>query len=400
MSSASTTLDTPMSNPAVVILGAGLGGLTLGRCLRHKGITSVIYDRASQTPRHTYGITLKPSTYKPLSRVLGLDEDAFQNQLTVDSVGIDGNAQVSTEDERSSIPFRVNRSKLESMLREAQDIKFEHHLTSAAILESSDGVELFFKNGVELRPGLVVDATGVHSSLRKALLPEIQPEVQPFAVYNGKRYIDAEVFSSTFAPSFKHGSVNVKQPELGQEPRLEISINDRQPNSKVSISYVYSRAVRSGQDDDPLHRPQRANAGATDIPEELYGELQSFMKKSQAGAAFQECFDVEKVRSERLLHWLMRTIMVPREDLFRLVKHGIVLIGDSVHAVPILGGNGANMAILDAMKLADVLAAKDTRSGIAEFYESNWPGWHTAVADSKVNLATMHQSTSKATPSL
>ena len=400
MSSASTRLDKPMSNPAVVILGAGLGGLTLGRCLRRKGITSVIYDRASQIPRHAYGITLYPSTYKLLSISLGLDEDALQTQLKVDSVGIDGNARVPPQAQRASTTFRANRSKLESMLREEQDIMFEYQLSSAAIPEDGDGVELSFKNGTKLRPGLVVDAMGVHSPLRKALLPHIEPDVEPFAVYSGKRYVDSDVFSSTFACSFKHGPVVVRQPERSDEPRLEVSINDRQANSKVSISYVYSRAARSVQEGDPLHRPQRANAGATDIPEELYEELESFMEVSQVDQAFRDCFDVGKLRSERLLHWLMRTIRIPKEDLLRLAKHGIVSIGDAVHAVPILGGHGANMAILDAIKLADVLAGEDKSSGSEAFYESNWPSWDTAVKDSKANLAAMHQVSAMATPNL
>lgn len=39
-------------------------------------------------------------------------------------------------------------------------------------------------------------------------------------------------------------------------------------------------------------------------------------------------------------------------EVQRLAKHGAVLIGDAVHATPIPGGEGANMAIRDGIDLA------------------------------------------------
>ena len=49
------------------------------------------------------------------------------------------------------------------------------------------------------------------------------------------------------------------------------------------------------------------------------------------------------------------------------------MIGDATHAVPILGGHGANMAILDAVDLAEVLGGDEgSMTQIQEFYESKW----------------------------
>lgn len=95
----------------------------------------------------------------------------------------------------------------------------------------------------------------------------------------------------------------------------------------------------------------------------------------------------------------MRTVIVPKQDLLRLLQHGIVTIGDAAHAVPILGGHGANMAILDAIHLADVLAKqngeeKTTTTGLKDFYEDKWQGWYEAVEDSKKELVDVHRGSS------
>ena len=389
-----------MSRP-IAILGAGIAGLTLGRCLRQKGISSVIYDRASSTPRHSYGITLEPRAYKPLLDVLNIDEHTFRKQLAVDNIVQDGISKLSSGDPESSTAFRANRAKLESMLREGQTIRTNHELASASIMDDSGWVELRFEPNTTIQVPQVVDALGVHSPLRKSLLPDVKPEVEPFAVYSGKRYLQSDILNSIYAPAFGDGNMIVRSPHQNGKPRLEISVNEYKPDGTVSISYIYSRRAQNHAGNlDPLHRPDRPNAGATDIPEELYNEIQGFISSQDLNNHFRECFDVNKIRDERVLHWLMRTIMVPKQDLLKLLQHGIVMIGDAAHAVPILGGHGANMAILDAIKLADTLVEQDGDiRRLKDFCESEWSGWSDAVEKSKRELAEVHRGPSTGKPS-
>lgn len=384
-----------MPQPPIVILGAGIAGLTLGRCLRQKGISSVIYDRASAGSRHSYGITLDPWAYKPLLGILDIDELSFRKQVAVDSPKQEGVGHVSANDSGNSTAFRANRSKMESLLSEGQTIRRERFL-SAAVLDDNGSVELQFENGSKVRRSIIVDALGVHSRLRQSLLPDIGLEVNPYAVYSGKRYVKADAFKSAYARVFGNGNVLVRDPTSNREPRLEIGVNDYLPDGKVSVSYVYSRAAKNDSEaKDPLHNPERPMSGATDIPEEFYKELNEFIADNEVGQPFTECFDVDRIRTERLLHWLMRTILVPKQDLFRLLQNGIVMIGDSAHAVPILGGGGANMAILDAIGLADTLAEHGGEArALSDFYEDRWQGWFHAVEESKKRLVGMHDGSS------
>ena len=58
-----------MTQSTINIVGAGIGGVTLGRCLLKRGISSVLYERMSSSRRHGYGITLHSSAYQPLLKV-------------------------------------------------------------------------------------------------------------------------------------------------------------------------------------------------------------------------------------------------------------------------------------------------------------------------------------------
>ena len=388
-----------MTRPSVVILGAGLSGLTLGRCLRLKGISSVIYERAPSTTRNNYGITLQPWAYESLLGVLGMDEMTFRKHVAVDSNRNDGIGRLSPQDSGSRTAFRANRNKLELLLGEGQTIKLNHMLSSAKVSQSKDSVELQFENGLEIRPAVVVDALGVHSQLRKSLLPDAVPSVQAFAVFSGKRHVKSGLFKSTYARAFGGGNILVRHPSNTRDPRLEVSVNEYLSNGDVSISYVYSRAARyeAGSSSDALYNPERLLTGATDIPEDFYDEVDDFITSHDVAQPFLDCFSSSRMRSDRLLHWLMRTVMVLKQDLLRLLSCGVVPLGDSVHAVPILGGHGANMAILDAIQVANLFTAdKTVFASLNEFYSEKWDDWHSAVEKSKRDLDDMHSSPSVA----
>ncbi|KAL8717184.1 MAG: hypothetical protein Q9225_005546, partial [Loekoesia sp. 1 TL-2023] len=64
-----------MSPNPITIVGAGLAGLTLGRCLRQYGIATVVLERVSSSPTYNYGITLYPWAFRPLLNILQIDED-------------------------------------------------------------------------------------------------------------------------------------------------------------------------------------------------------------------------------------------------------------------------------------------------------------------------------------
>jgi 2-polyprenyl-6-methoxyphenol hydroxylase-like FAD-dependent oxidoreductase len=74
-----------MAKQTISIIGAGLGGLTLGRCLQKRGIAAILYERLDSPPRYSYGITLHASAYTPLLKALDVDEMDFKSRVAVDA---------------------------------------------------------------------------------------------------------------------------------------------------------------------------------------------------------------------------------------------------------------------------------------------------------------------------
>jgi 2-polyprenyl-6-methoxyphenol hydroxylase-like FAD-dependent oxidoreductase len=120
----------------------------------------------------------------------------------------------------------------------------------------------------------------------------------------------------------------------------------------------------------------------------LFDELGSLQNLAPP---FSDLFDPSKVRDDRLLHWLMRTVVLEKRDIEGLASQGIVLIGDAAHATPILGGEGAQTAILDAIALGEAISSEGVQ-GAAKFAQQRAESgaWVEAVENSKKQIAAMH----------
>jgi 2-polyprenyl-6-methoxyphenol hydroxylase-like FAD-dependent oxidoreductase len=369
-----------MSQPTISIVGAGIGGLTLGRCLLQRGIRAVLYEKAPSNPRHTYAITLQPASYRPLLKVLNIDESTFKSRVAADA-GIGGSGNINTEGygyrnlEASS--FRVHRGKFEELLREGLDVRWEHTLES---VKTAGSPTLSFANGQSATSDIVIGVEGPHSAIRKHFLPSANPDILPYVAFNGKRRIPRKNFDDIYAFAFKDTAVlEVRHGNVV----LNISINEA-TEEHVSISWICSRPARGSS--DALHKPNRSNAAAKDIPLEFFTEVEELKGLFQP---FADVFDAEKLRTERVLHWLMRSVLIPKEDLKQLGQKSILLMGDAAHAEQIIGGGGANGAIEDGVSLAGWIAEKGT-SDLASWYDERYASWQEGQEKSQTSIAGIH----------
>ena len=172
---------------------------------------------------------------------------------------------------------------------------------------------------------------------------------------------------------------------------LQITIA-RRDRAHVDISYAYSRPARESA--DSLFVPGRSLTAAGEVPEQLFEEICA-LEKHLDDSAFAEVFNADAMRRDRLLNWLMRSVLVPRAELQKAAEQGIMLIGDAAHHVPILGSHGANMAIEDAVALASHID-QHGREDLAGFYASRYNIWTEHVDSGKARLAAMHDHKSRA----
>jgi 2-polyprenyl-6-methoxyphenol hydroxylase-like FAD-dependent oxidoreductase len=371
-----------MAKQTISIIGAGLSGLTLSRCLRQHGIQSILYDRSSSPAPHSYGITLYASSYTPLLKALNTSEPAFKSRVAVDAA-IDGAGKIAdayVDAGTNTGPcLRVNRGKLEEWLREGVDVRWEHKLRD---VEADDEAPILrFENGQTVQNTLIIDASGPHSSLKKSLLPDSDLKILPFVVFNGKRRISRKQFDKEMA-AHMHDSTIVNFTH--GDARLNFSINEYS-EEKVSVSWTYSRPSRG--DGDGLHKPDRGLSDATSVPEELFDELHTLCQSLPQ--PFDSLFEPELLRKDRILHWLMRTSHLDIQEAQGLARKGIVLIGDAAHAEPIVGGNGANEALDDGTDLAAWIAKRGSGS-LEEWIEQRHGAWGRGVQDGEEKIKKLH----------
>ncbi|KAK4957292.1 hypothetical protein LTR10_005252 [Elasticomyces elasticus] len=383
-----------MSSPKMTIniIGAGLSGLVFGRCLRKRGIPFAIYDRdtASQgSSRHNYGITLYPWAFRPLLKYLDIDETTFRRTLAVDAASGGVGRIASKHDTEDGSPFRANRRKLERMLSQDIDVKWGHGVEHVDITEA--GYTTYFLKDHDVlqswHNNLAIAADGAHSHFRKELATKSTLKILPYAVYNGKRRVEAKIFEELYAPHMQ--GANVIDCRFGQTI-LQITVNER-TEDLVSISYTYSRPAKEAT--DPLFTPERSTSGASQVPDELFDEISSL---ENLDGPFKDVFDADKMRKDRLLNWLMRSVSVGADELHTAAVKGVALIGDAAHATPIMGGYGANAAIRDGIELAEFIFEHEDND-LELFYEQRHRKWQSEVQASEAELAKMH---GQATPSL
>ncbi|KAL9086189.1 MAG: hypothetical protein Q9165_007254 [Trypethelium subeluteriae] len=379
-----------MSQSSISIVGAGFSGLIAGRVLLRKGIRATIYDKHPPPPSHrnAYGITLYPWTYRQLLTLLGMDESTFHKKLSID-MSRPPHSKASTTQEQASV--RAHRAQLEYFLREGLDIRWNHKLES--IKPTPAGVSLTFAtpDTTHTTTDILIAADGVHSIVRTALLPTSTPHILPFVVINGKRQLPASTFDSVFRPAFATTGGSIIETRLSgtSNTHLQIALNKIHDDGTASLSWTYSRPAHTNQA-DPLHRPERSPDAAREIPEAFFEELGQLRLDEDLQPAFAEVFDPEKARSDRLLHWLMRSVKVPpTSELRRWGEQGVVMIGDAIHAQPILGGEGANAAIVDGVEIGKWVG--ESREDLADFYdEERLRIWENGMEGTEKRLDEMH----------
>ncbi|KAF6241756.1 hypothetical protein HO173_000468 [Letharia columbiana] len=248
---------------------------------------------------------------------------------------ISGDALVTSVDTTPGT-FRCHRGRLEQFLRENQDIRWEH--TIKDIETTPQKVIVRIQNEQAIESDVLIGTDGVHSQVRKSLAPGIQLKVLPFVVFNGKRKMSLDSFQNTMAPQMQ------------------------------GLSIIQCRK----------------KSGVSDRRESIHcNELKDL------GQAYKEMFDVTKVRQDRILHFLMRSTLGTEQEIKDLTDQGVLLVGDAVHAMPLLGGEGGNNAIKDGVDLAEHIAAHGPQ-GIKTFSSARYDSWRKGVEESERRLAEMH----------
>lgn len=165
-----------MAQP-VLVVGAGLAGLSLARTLSAYKVPVRIFEASPEVRKYSYGITLFSCALEPLISRLKLGSLLEFQAATATDSQVGGLGVVSFQvkdvftgatlhshqlDQHTNLQsYRCSRSKLAELLAYGLDIELGCKLHK--IEQKDSGVQLHFENGKTAEGSLIVAADGIHS---------------------------------------------------------------------------------------------------------------------------------------------------------------------------------------------------------------------------------------------
>jgi len=343
----------------VVIVGGGIGGLTLALTLDKAGIPSRVFESSPEIKPIGVGINLLPHATKELAR-LGLDKDLARVAVeTREAVFFNRFGQLIYREPLGCAAgyeqpqFSVHRGDLQMVLLDAvrrrlgedrvlsgwKCVGFEQDATGAAALFRST------VTGEELAPqrgSVVVACDGIHSVIRKQLHPgEGEPLYSGVNMWRGV----------TRWPAFLSGASMVRAGWLKCGKMVIYPIRERiDAEGRQLVNWV-------AEIETPRHQQRDWNRR---------GSLDDFLGAFEAWH-----FDWLDVPAFiRAADAVLEFPMVDQDPLPFWTQGRVTLLGDAAHPMVPRGSNGAGQAILDARVLADALVTHRDPAEALQAYEA------------------------------
>lgn len=317
----------------VLIVGAGIGGLTAGLALRRAGFDAHVYEQASVLREVGAGVAISPNAVRLLHR-LGLAEAL--RAVGVVSRSMDSRDWRSGEllgrvplaeaaVERWGAPFyHLHRADLHDALRAALG---DRHITlgarCVAVEQHGTVVTARFADGRGVAGGLLIGADGIHSVVREHVAGSDRPVWSRQISWRG------------LAPA-----------TVGHEVGLEVRHHSFWgPRTQFVCFYVSAGRlvnwVGNTQSDDDWREESWSARGDRDEVLGLFAGWHAEVRALIAG-------------TEQVFKWAL----FDRPPLETWARGRVTLLGDAAHPMLPYMAQGASQSIEDAVVLARCLAAE------------------------------------------
>ncbi|KAI9042713.1 FAD-dependent monooxygenase nscC [Aspergillus affinis] len=384
----------------ILIIGAGLSGLAVGRLLKNNGIANIVFEASPPECSQGFAISLHDWGYSPLLEALGglslrsMTKAVAPDRFVGGSGWVDlamrdnttGKVLVAPETSARPTVVRANRNALRAWIadcgNEELDVRYRHRLKS--ISGSVGNMRAIFENGAEYQGWLVIAGDGVHSAVRSQILPHIVPEVVPAVVYHGEFQVSRDDFDRFVRPL--SGDANILA-GVGDGFNTPITICNIDRN-QVYLDWSYSRPAR-GANDNLFCPASKATHRTNELPQALLDELAS-LKLADPWARY---IHPKAIKQHSVFHWISRCVNMTTDEALRGAQLGVVFVGDAWHAMPIFGGEGGNHALVDSVELAAAISGKSSlERAVAAYYSGVGRKRQDAVRRSRSRFYVLHRS--------
>lgn len=341
----------------VLIIGAGIGGLTTALSLHQVGVPCCVFESVETIEPLGVGINTLPHAVRELTE-LGLQDELAGTGIPTAALSYyTRHGQFICSEPRGLAAgykwpqFSLHRGTLQMILLRAVQARLEgaavqtgHHLAGWEVTGS--GVRAHFINRrtgdaiASPEGNLMIAADGIHSAVQARLYPDEGPPVwKGVILWRGVSRARPFLGGRTMVMVGHERQKFVAYPISGEGEGVINWIAER----KFAADYVWRREDwnRRGNLADFLPQFDSWRFDWLDIP----GLIQSADR----------CFEYP---------------MVDRDPLPRWTHGPVTLLGDAAHPMYPIGSNGASQAILDARVLARAIRSHGATEAALQEYEA------------------------------
>jgi len=369
-----------IKNKSVAIVGGGPGGLTLAKLLQMKGVEVKVYERDLNENARVQGSLLDLHQDSGLAaiRAGGLLE-VFKESFMIGAdktLIMDENAKVWLSDHESEPNedfgeehFRpeIDRGTLRKILLNSlqeNTVVWNSHFLS--MKKENEGWLLHFENRDPVYADMVIGCDGARSKVRPYIT-----EIKPF--YTGITMLEGNVPDALInAPEINKilmgGKImafgNHKNLLIGQKGKGEIGFY---ASFKADEKWTSTNGVDYSDKNEIIHWYKKAYPEWNSIWLELFENAE--------------------------IPFIPRPIYCMPFDQYWKPLHNATIMGDAAHVMPPFAGEGANMAMKDALDLSECLTSatySTIQEAIAGYEAEMFRRASAAAKESVENGETMH----------
>jgi 2-polyprenyl-6-methoxyphenol hydroxylase-like FAD-dependent oxidoreductase len=335
---------------AFTIIGGGIAGLTTAIALRRMGIDAMVVEAAPEFRPVGAGLSLAVNAMQAFSEI-GIADAVIAAGRKIDAITIfdqRGHVISKTNTERVNAKygisnFSIHRADLHRVLYSflSPDL-ITLGKRSAGIEKIEGGYRVFFEDGSSMDSSYLIIAEGIHSPLRTSIVPGSKQRYAGYTCWRGivENKKDLEMVSETWGPNGRFGIVPLANRQIYWFATKSV----KEPGSKFK-DFTRTDLIHNFRD---YHEPVVELIEATPQDQIIWNDI----------------FDLEPMN--------------------RYAYGDLVFLGDAAHATTPNLGQGACMAIEDAVVLANCLK-KNSRVSMAFecFQQKRMKRTHAIVRNSR-----------------
>ncbi len=338
-----------------IISGGGICGLTTAIALHQKGFDVTVYEATKEIKAVGAGLNLSSNAVRALAAiglekaVLAKSKAQIGGQFLTPKGKVLNYTDLRPLVEQFGVPglISIHRADLHQILLAAikDKIPFYTNKRGERIAQNESGIRLHFSDGTSVEGDYLLACDGIHSVIRKQLLPKIAPYYAGYTIWRG--LLTHEPGEVNLTLPFKTWG---KNGQFGAVP--------------MSNNRIYWYASFKGKSKDPSLRDIRISDLAKRFKEYHTPIPQLLALTKEADLLLNDAEELP--------------------DLSNFAFERVLLMGDAAHAMTPNLGQGACQSIEDAVILAKLLATESTpEKAFIAFEQQRIPRTQKAALDSR-----------------